>query len=101
MMRGYHLHVGAVDRLLALPRIPALYTKNHALVVMLPVDYLFWTSRVAMVAQALTAKMPRRPRIARRELWIAGNVSPRARQELEALGWTVYEQVSAKLNPPA
>lgn len=101
MMRGYHLHVGAVDRLLALPRIPALYTKNHALVVMLPVDYLFWTSRVAMVAQALTAKMPSRPRIARRELWIAGNVSPRARQELETLGWTVYEQVSAKLNPPA
>ena len=101
MMRGYHLHVGAVDRLLALPRIPALYTKNHALVVMLPVDYLFWTSRVAMVAQALTANVPSRPRIARRELWIAGNVSPRARQELEALGWTVYEQVSAKLNPPA
>jgi len=101
MMRGYHLHVGAVDRLLALPRIPALYTKNHALVVMLPVDYLFWTSRVAMVAQALTAQMPSRPRIGRRELWIAGNVSPRARQELETLGWRVYEQVSAKLNPPA
>ena len=73
----------------------------RGLVVMLPVDYLFWTSRVAMVAQALTAKMPSRPRIAQRELWIAGNVSPRARQEFEALGWTVYEQVSAKLNPPA
>ena len=39
MMRGYHSHVGAVDRLLALPRIPALYTKDRALVVMLPVDY--------------------------------------------------------------
>jgi hypothetical protein len=101
MMRGYHLHVGAVDRLLALPRIPALYTKDQALVVMLPVDYLFWTSRVARVAQALTAYVPSRPRIARRELWIAGNVSPRARQELEAMGWMVYEQVFARLNPPA
>lgn len=101
MTRGYHLHVGAVDRLLALPRIPALYSRDQALVVMLPVDYLYWTSRVARVAQALTAQVPDRPRIARRELWIAGNVSPRARQELEALGWTVYEQVSAQLNPPA
>ena len=101
MMRGYHLHVGAADRLLALPRIPALYTKDQALVVMLPVDYLFWTSRVARVAQALTAHVPSRPRIARRELWIAGNVSPRARQELEAMGWMVYEQVFARLNPPA
>lgn len=101
MMRGYHLHVGAVDRLLALPRIPALYTEDQALVVMLPVDYMFWTSRVARVAQALTAHVPIRPRIARRELWIAGNVSPRARQEFEALGWTVYEQVLAQLNPPA
>ena len=77
------------------------YTKDRALVVMLPVDYLFWTSRVARVAQALTASVPSQPRIARRELWIAGNVSPRARQEFEAMGWTVYEQVSAQLNPPA
>lgn len=99
MMRGYHMHIGAVDRLLKLPRIPALYTKNKTLVVMLPVDYLFWTSRVASVAHALTTHVPLRPRIARRELWIAGNVSTRARQELELLGWTVYEQVSAKLNP--
>lgn len=101
MMRGYHLHVGAVDRLLALPHIPALYSKDQALVVMLPVDHLFWTSRVARVAQALTGSVPDRPRIARRELWIAGNLSPRARQELEAMGWTVYEQVFLRLNPPA
>ena len=99
MMRGYHVHIGAVDRLLVLPRIPALYTKDKTLVVMLPVDYLFWTSRVASVAQILTTHVPSRPRITRRELWIAGNVSPRARQELELLGWTVYEQVLAKLNP--
>ena len=98
-MRGYHEHVGAIDRLLALPRIPALYTKNRTLVVMLPVDYVFWTERVASVAHALTTHVPTRPRIARRELWIAGNVSQRARQELESLGWTVYEQISAKLNP--
>lgn len=101
MMRGYHLHVDPVDRLLALPRIPALYTKDQALAVMLPVDHLFWTSRVALVAQALTAHVPRRPRIARRELWIAGRVSPRARQEFESLGWAVFEQVSERLNPPA
>ena len=99
MMRGYQAHIGAVDRVLALPRIPALYTKNKTLVVMLPVDYMFWTPRVASVAQALTTHVPDRPRIARRELWIAGNVSPRARQELESLGWKVYEQVSATLNP--
>jgi hypothetical protein len=99
MMRGYHVYIGAVDRLVVLPRVPALYTKNKRLVVMLPVDYLFWTSRVASVAQVLTTHVPSRPRIAQRELWIAGNVSPRARQELESLGWTVYEQVSAKLNP--
>ena len=64
MIRGYHVNIGAGDRLLALPRLPALYTKDRALVVMLPVDYLFWTSRVALVAQALTAHVPNRPRIA-------------------------------------
>lgn len=99
MMRGYHVNIGAVDRLLVLPRVPALYTKNRTLVVMLPVDYLFWTSRVASVAHGLTAHVPRRPHIAQRELWIAGKVSPRARWELESLGWTVYEQVSSMLNP--
>ena len=99
MMRGYQAQIGAVDRVLALPRIPALYTKNKTLVVMLPVDHLFWTPRVASVAQAMTTHVPDRPRIAQRELWIAGNASPRARQELESLGWKVYEQVSATLNP--
>jgi hypothetical protein len=101
MMRAYHLHVGAADRLLAMPRIPALYAKDRALVVMLPVDYLFWTASTARVAQALTDSLPSLPSIARRELWIAGQVSPRARHEFEAIGWTVYEQVSARLNPPA
>jgi len=101
MMRGYHAHIGVVDRLLALPRIPALYTKSQTLVVMLPVDYVFWTARVARVAQALTSQVPSRPRVVRRELWIAGNVSPRAKQEFEALGWAVFEQVSARLNAPA
>jgi len=101
MMRGYHRHVGRADRLIALPKIPALYTTDRRLVVLLPVDHVFWTSRVAGVAAALTANVPRRPRVARREIWVAGNVSAHAREELESAGWAVREQVKARLFPPA
>ena len=59
-----------------------------------PVDYVSWTERVAHFAD--------RPDIAgapTRRLWLAGKLSPRARQELTARKWAIEEGVS--IVPPA
>ena len=50
-----------------------------------PVDYVAWTERVASFATSPALQAPQRT------LWFAGQMSPRARQEFEALNWTVQE----------
>jgi len=52
------------------------------------VDYVSWTERVASFA-----KNPEFLAIPQRTLWITGKLSPRAKKELEAAGWTVHEGI--------
>jgi hypothetical protein len=69
-------------------------TSGGVVVVPAAVDYVSWTERVANFAD--------RPDLAEakaRLLKLAGNLSPRTRQELVARSWTIEEGVS--IVPPA
>jgi hypothetical protein len=68
-------------------------TAGGAVVVPAAVDYISWTERIATFAG--------RPDLAvkDRRVWLAGRLSPRARQELTARKWTIEEGVS--IVPPA
>jgi hypothetical protein len=54
-----------------------------------PVDYLSWTESLERLAGGGPRPAPRR-----RTLWLTGQVSPRAREELARLGWTVRESAA-------
>jgi len=60
--------------------------QDSALIMPAPVDYLSWTERVARFAT-----QPTFLRVPQRTLWLAGQMSPRAKKEFEANGWTVHE----------
>jgi len=60
--------------------------QNDALILPAPVDYLSWTERVAYFA-----KNPKLQGSPQRILWITGGMSPRAKQEFAANGWTIHE----------
>lgn len=60
-------------------------TRGGGVLVPLPIDYVAWTERVA----ELTGRDDLRAQ--GRVVWITGHVSPRARQELAAAGWTLFE----------
>ncbi len=63
--------------------------RDGTLVLPAPIDYLSWTERIAAFAtnpDFLATK--------KRTLWVTGKVSPRARKELKANGWTVQETTS-------
>jgi len=60
--------------------------KGGAIVVPAPVDYVSWTERVARFANRDDLKAPER------SILLTGRMSPRARQEFEALGWKVTEE---------
>jgi hypothetical protein len=59
--------------------------RDGALIVPAPLDYVAWTERVATFAKRpeLRAKS--------RTAWVTGTVSPRAKTEMAAAGWTVRE----------
>ena len=54
-----------------------------------PVDYVSWTERIAGFAGSGVLKATQRT------LLLAGKTSPRAKNEFEALGWTVREVTEA------
>ena len=59
--------------------------KDGGIVVPAPVDYVSWTERVARFANRSDLKAPER------SVLLTGKMSPRARQEFEALGWKVNQ----------
>ncbi|HEV3112131.1 MAG TPA: hypothetical protein VGY99_16715 [Candidatus Binataceae bacterium] len=62
--------------------------RNGTIVVAAPVDYVSWTSRASYFAH--------RPDLAARKrvALLTGQMSPMAKKNFNALGWTVYERVS-------
>jgi hypothetical protein len=69
-------------------------TAGGAVVVPAAADYVSWTERVAAFAGR-----PDLAGVAPPRLWLAGKLSPRARQELTARKWTIEEGVS--IIPPS
>ena len=63
-------------------------TVSGILVAPAPVDSVAWTAQVARFVQRAEVAAPKR--IA----WISGQMTPRARKELAAKGWTVQESFS-------
>jgi len=60
--------------------------QDGALILPAPVDYLSWTERLARFAT-----QPAFLEVPQRTLWLAGQMSPRAKKEFTANGWTIHE----------
>ncbi|MGE0821180.1 MAG: hypothetical protein AB7G75_06995 [Candidatus Binatia bacterium] len=73
---------------IAAPGLVIARDHEGTLVLPAPVDYVSWTERVSSFA-----KNPEFLAIPQRTLWITGKMSPRAKQELEAAGWTLHEGI--------
>jgi hypothetical protein len=84
MLAAHHEWVAPLAAVLATGPV-AGRTVHGAIVVVAPVDYVSWTEKAAGFA--------RREDLAasRRDLWLTGKMSPRARTEFERLGWRVHE----------
>lgn len=78
-----HEKEAPLDRLVVDDGMVSATDRKGAVVVAIPADYLSWTDEVADVFSVYRGTA--------RSLWVSGRVSPRARQELTAAGWTVYE----------
>ena len=66
---------------------PLRVTKTGRALPTLPLDYVAWTERVAAFASR-DDLLPNKPIV-----MVAGDLSPKAREEMQKLGWEVKEAV--------
>ena len=91
MLRSYHSEVAPVGEIARGQIWGGGITTEGTCVIALALDYLAWTEDAATALAAATERYRGGTGVERLEIWLAGRASPRARQELEALGWRVEE----------
>jgi hypothetical protein len=97
MYANYERQVAGIERFVPVGRIVGARTREGILVINAPLDYLVWTPAIAALAESANADGKASQGAARKELWVAGKVSPLARKSLEGLGWKVHEDAEARL----
>ncbi|MEE9604981.1 MAG: hypothetical protein V3V70_05340 [Candidatus Scalindua sp.] len=101
MLYGYHTQVGRISEIIPVRRIAVGYTKDQAIVIALPTDYIYWTERASLGLQAITWLQSGERPVKRTELWVTGRLTSRAKEEIEAKGLIVKEQIGDRLMPPS
>jgi hypothetical protein len=94
MLARYHESAAPLATVQVLGTVVAR-TQAGALVVPGPVDLLAWTPTIERFSRREDLKATTRV------LWLSGQVSPRARRELERRGWTVEAPAPGEASPPA
>ena len=97
MYAGYHKAVSPLVQLISVGQVPAARAKDGALVFNFPIDYLVWTDSLARLVANTDAVLSQLPGVTRKELWLTGTLSPKARSEMKRLGWITFENAEALL----
>ena len=97
MYAGYHKAVSPLVQFVSVGQVPGARAGGGALVFNFPIDYLVWTDSLARLVANTDTLANQLPGITRRELWLTGSLSPRARDEMRRIGWVTYENAEALL----
>jgi len=97
MYAGYHKAVEPLTQLISVGQVPGARAAKGALVFNFPIDYLVWTDSLARLVANTDALANQLPGVTRKEMWITGSFSPRARTEMRRIGWVTYENAEALL----
>ncbi|HLA80113.1 MAG TPA: hypothetical protein VJP78_00575 [Thermoleophilia bacterium] len=97
MYASYHRKVAPLARFVPVGRTTAALSRDGTLVFNAPLDHLVWTRQNAEFARSVSAQIDGMPGVRAKHLWLAGGASPLARQNLEKLGWKVFEGAEARL----
>jgi hypothetical protein len=85
-----------VESILTDTRVMIARTKDGRAIALLPADHIPWTERLDKGSRDLAERSRQELGATSLEIWLPGTVSPRAQQELKAVGWSVREKTFAK-----
>ena len=88
MMEAYHIHVDKAEEIRNIKGVLHLYKKDGTIVILSPVDYVFWTERLAKRLDEFEKELSDS---LKKEIWIAGKFDTQARASFENNGWQVVE----------
>jgi len=98
ILRGYHETHGQITGLTMVGAVTVAQTKAGSAVIPFALDYGVWTANADRLSQSMKATY-RAPRFnGTFQLWVTGSLSPTAKQELQARGFSVVEQVSSQID---
>ncbi|MCP4343683.1 MAG: hypothetical protein GY799_33615 [Desulfobulbaceae bacterium] len=94
MMAGYHLNVAPVTRILNIDGVLIVQTKNGALALLAPADYVAWTKKLEAKIKSFESSAEKKGAVSAKELWITGKMDKTARVNFESHGWKVTENAN-------
>ncbi len=96
----FHNNETPLDSIINHGDITSGLTEDSRIITIIPADYLCWSGDVADAARFHDEVFKEVPAEGR-ELWVAGEVSATAKDEIGKVGWEVYENVSVDTGAPA
>ena len=97
LMAGYHAHVSPVERISNIDGVLCLQLKNGGLVLLAPVDYVYWSKRLSDKVKSFESKIAGMKDIKEKQVWVSGKFDPKARAGFESAGWQVKEEATTIL----
>ena len=91
LMAGYHNHISPAATISNIDGVLCLQLKNGGLVLLAPVDYVFWTKKLSDKLKSFESKTAGMKDIKEKQVWVSGKFDPKARAGFEARGWEVKE----------
>ncbi len=101
MYANYHESVKRLRSFVQIARMVAVAgrTSDGAAVIQAPADYVALTRDLADYALDGRVALEKTRGVSSRELWLAGGITPLARQWFESNGWTVHAEAQKRLLP--
>ena len=94
MMAGYHRLVAPATHIGTIGGRPFIMNRAGALILPLPVDYIFWTEPVANKLQAIEEDIAKIKGITIKELWLSGKIEHQAGSEFAARNWKIFQDAN-------
>ena len=92
-MRSYHETVSPITEITVIHGFTFAKSQKGSALMPFPMDHGVWSQKANRVMGFLKSKYKSRGFNGRLDLWVAGTLSPLARQQLAVLGYTVTENV--------
>lgn len=98
MMGSYHTNIKGVKEIRNIKGILHLHRDDGVIVILSPVDYVFWTQRLDNRLNEFETVLKEVADVKNKEIWITGQFDNNSREQFEDFGWTVINNAEVSLS---